>query len=339
MNRFLILILHGAAAFQLLHAGVAFGVFDELHDEGQLSLQKLEKRTGLKKEPLRCLLFGLSSLRLIVKHPNGYSNASCFENVFRRKEWNVFRRVVLLQAQVVYDGQTDYVESLLRNRNVGVRRYPGSGDTIYERLSASVPLQRVFYDYMEAYSEYAMSLLMQKVDFRSDNHILDIGGGAGGNAIMLASEHPQLKIAVMELSSVKRLAEGRIRKKGLSQQIDFLEGDIFTDLFPGNQDSILFMHQLVIWGPAEMRRLLGKAYEALRDGGRVIICSSISDDDEKGPLMAGLDTVYFRAVAAGRGMVYPWKDYKRILAAVGFKNIVSKRLDTWTPHGVIIAYK
>jgi hypothetical protein len=55
--------------------------------------------------------------------------------------------------------------------------------------------------------------------------------------------------------------------------------------------------------------------------------------------MAALDTVYFRSVAAGQGMVYPWKDYESILLDVGFKSVTRIRCDTWTPHGVIIGHK
>ena len=55
--------------------------------------------------------------------------------------------------------------------------------------------------------------------------------------------------------------------------------------------------------------------------------------------MAALDTVYFRSVAAGNGMIYPWKDYEKLLRKTGFKKIERIRCNTWTPHGVIVARK
>ena len=38
-------------------------------------------------------------------------------------------------------------------------------------------------------------------------------------------------------------------------------------------------------------------------------------------------------------MVYPWKDYERILLDVGFQNVTRIKCDTWTPHGIIIGHK
>lgn len=71
----------------------------------------------------------------------------------------------------------------------------------------------------------------------------------------------------------------------------------------------------------------------------MIIVNSIADDSEDGPLMAALDTVYFRSVAAGQGMIYPWKDYVEMLSAVGFRRTTKVRCDTWTPHGIVIGHK
>jgi hypothetical protein len=102
---------------------------------------------------------------------------------------------------------------------------------------------------------------------------------------------------------------------------------------------VMFIHQLVIWGIEENKSLLKKAYNSLNVGGKVIVFSSIANDEENGPLMTGLDTVYFRAVAAGNGMIYPWKDYEKIMLEVGFSKIERHKCDTWTPHGIIIGQK
>lgn len=114
---------------------------------------------------------------------------------------------------------------------------------------------------------------------------------------------------------------------------------MFADPFPNGYDAILFIHQMVIWSMEQNRKLFQKAFHSLNAGGQVAVFSSIADDDETGPLMAALDTVYFKAVAAGDGMIYPWRDYEEAMRSVGFARIEKFRCNTWTPHGIIVGHK
>ncbi len=285
------------------------------------------------------MVFGLAALRLIIRKSEAYVNSDSIEELFTNNEWHLFRTMVSIQAHIMYMGQADYVDSLKTCKNVGVRRFAGKGKTIYEKLGHDAELRKVFYDYMEAYSEFANPHLIQNVDFSRDHAILDVGGGVGANAIALAKHNPALHVTLLDLLVAASLAKEKIEKNGLSARIDFHPCDIFKQPFPKNYDSILFAHQLVIWGVEENKCLLKKAYNSLNENGRVIIFSSISEDSEDSPLMAALDTVYFRAVAAGDGMIYPWKDYENWLKEAGFKRMERIPCNMWTPHGIVIAYK
>lgn len=55
--------------------------------------------------------------------------------------------------------------------------------------------------------------------------------------------------------------------------------------------------------------------------------------------MSGLDNVYFKAVAAGSGRIYSFKEYETLLKKIGFKIHKKISCKTWTPHGLIIAKK
>lgn len=245
----------------------------------------------------------------------------------------------MMQAYIVYPGQQDFVEALQQNTNVGVKRFRGKGKTIYERLNYNPRLKKIFYDYMENYSAYANKELLKYVDFSKDFNILDIGGGGGNNAVAIAKSNPNSKIIILDLPAAEKIANVNIRINRLEKRIQFFTSNFFKDKFPKNQDCIFFIHQLVIWSQTQNKRLLKKAYGSLKKNGRVVIFNSVAEDNEHGPLMAALDTVYFKAVAAGNGMIYPWKDYKKMLIDAGFKRIKFIRCNTWTPHGIIIGYK
>ena len=192
---------------------------------------------------------------------------------------------------------------------------------------------------MESYSGYANPHLVRNLDFSKTLSVLDVGGGGGGNAIALAKAFPNITLTLLDLPIVAPLAKAKIKKYKLSNRIKFYPADMFRNEFPKNQDAVLFIHQLVIWSEEQNELLLKKAYRALNKNGQVIIFSSIGDYSKQGRLMSALDTVYFRSVAVGNGMIYPWKDYEKWLRKVGFRKIQRIRCKTWTPHGIIIAYK
>jgi cyclopropane fatty-acyl-phospholipid synthase-like methyltransferase len=239
----------------------------------------------------------------------------------------------------VYPGQVDYLESLIAGQNVGIRRYPGEGHTLYEKFRFDPRTKHIFYLYMNKYSDYANPSVFEHVDFSGDRAVLDVGGGGGSNAMALAARYPDIAVTLLDLAATQPICEDEIRKHGLTDRIRFVAADIFKDDFPRGFDSVLFFHELVIWSPTQIKTLLSKAYQALRENGRVVIFNSVTDDTEDGPLMAALDTVYFRSVAAGQGMIYPWKDWEEMLSAAGFRSVTKIRCDTWTPHGIVIGHK
>jgi L-tyrosine C(3)-methyltransferase len=335
----LILYLHGASAFQILHAGVELRIFELLNNVGSASLEGIVNYIGLMHQTIRTLVFGLTSLGILEKFGEEYKNCDAIEELFNNNEYSLFRKMTLIQAHIMYLGQADYVESLKQNKNVGVERYSGAGKTIYERLKKDSKLRKIFYDYMEAYSAYALPYLLKEIDLSNAKKILDVGGGYASNAIKIAKKYSDSNITLIDISTAKTGALKNIKRNKIEDRVKFYEGCIFKDEFPNNQDCVMFIHQLVIWSLDDNKLLIKKAYNSLNKGGKVVIFSSMSDDDEKGPLMAGLDTVYFRAVAAGKGMIYPYSEYEKILKDVGFDKIKIIKCNTWTPHKIVIGVK
>ena len=80
-------------------------------------------------------------------------------------------------------------------------------------------------------------------------------------------------------------------------------------------------------------------FDALPEGGAVVIFSMIGADNDSGPLSAALGSPYFLAIATGEGMLYSWKDYEAMLRDAGFEQTI--RLDRGLPldHGILIGVK
>lgn len=335
----LILIAFGQAAFQYLHAGCSLGVFDVLHGETGLTITEIAGRSALSENSARRLLLGLVSLGLLVERDGRYDNAPLLVTISDRGEWEVLSSLVAFHAEIVYPGETDFLESLKEGTNVGLRRFAGSGSTLYHRLADNPGLQAVFYRYMHSWSALSIPLLLRSIDFSTYSRIADICGGDATNAMAIARACPGVELTLIELPGNAEIAMGRIRKEGLESRIRVLEADVFRDEFPPDHDCFLFIHVLVIWPREVMLLLLQRACRALPAGGAVVIFSSISSDDAKGPLMAALDTAYFVSIPAGGGMIYSWKDYEECLLQAGFDEVRTIDCESWTPHGIVIGKK
>jgi ubiquinone/menaquinone biosynthesis C-methylase UbiE len=333
------LVLFGHAAFQYLNAGCELGVFELLSHHPGLNKTELADRLELQSQPTRCLMFGLTALKLVVKSGDTYRNSSAIEKFFAERKWKEFHDTVRFEARIVYLGQSDFVESLRRNTNIGLRHIPGSSKNLYERLGENRELQNVFYEYMSSWSKLANPLLLEHVDFSRMKSAVDVGGGDATNAIAIAEAYPELKISLIDISANCELARQRIAARGLSDRISVVEGDMFVDDFPSGHDCFMFIHQLVIWPLDVNTSLLKRAYDALEPGGRVLIFNSISSDEEDGPVMSALDSVYFVSIPAEGGMIYAWKEYEQCLRDAGFSDIRRIECDFWTPHGIILATK
>jgi L-tyrosine C(3)-methyltransferase len=333
------LLLFGHAAFQYLYAGCELGVFKSLSDEPDLSRTSLMESLKLDPQSGRCLLLGLTALKLIVRTDDTYRNSRVIEKLFAESKWEMFYDTVLFEARIVYAGQADFVESLRQNRNVGLRQIPGEGPDLYHRLAENPELQKIFYNYMSSWSRLANPLLLKHVDFGQTQSAVDVGGGDGTNAIALAQANPHLKITLLDISSCCEIARRKVAQHNLTDRIEVREGNMFLNEFPSGHDCFLFIHQLVIWPLDVNTSLLTRAYQALKPGGRVIIFNSITSDDDGGPVMGALDTVYFVCIPAEGGMIYSWKDYEGCLRSAGFEQIERIECGGWTPHGIIVATK
>jgi hypothetical protein len=330
-------ILFGHAAFQYLNAGCALGVFELLQSQPGLTRGEVSRALCLEELPTRILLFGLAALKLVRKDGRQYRNSSVITQKFEAGGWQAFRDTVMFEARIVYAGQAHFVESLRANANLGLQEIPGNGRDLYHRLGENPELSGIFYSYMGSWSRLANPCLLRGVDFRDVETVLDVGGGDATNAIDLVLAHPHLRVTLLEIAECCSRARDRVSDAGLEDRISVVAGDMLHEPIDGSFDCVMFIHQLVIWSPGVIRSLLGKAYEVIRPQGKVVIFNSMASDDEDGPLMSALDSVYFMTLPAPGGMIYPWREYESALLATGFDSIGRIRCEGWTPHGIIVA--
>jgi ubiquinone/menaquinone biosynthesis C-methylase UbiE len=335
----LFLIAGGHTAFQLLWAGVKLGVFDALSREPGLTLVDIATRIDLKEYPCRVLIVGLTALGLVKKHNDRYSNAPLTEQMLVEGKAGSVAPILGWQALIVYPGLQDFVSALRQGTNVGLQRFPGNGNTLYERLASQPALEQVFHDAMSALSVQANRHLLDAYDFGRFAHVVDAGAGDGTNAIALAKRYPSLKVTVYDSEeNVCRIAGQNIEAHGLSDRVFTRIGNFLTDPFPAGIDAILFCHIFTIWSMERNLEILRKCWRTLPKGGAVILFNMMSADDDSGPLSTALGSPYFLAIATGEGMLHRWTDYERAMREAGFSR-TERAEGLPLNHGVLVAFK
>lgn len=152
-------------------------------------------------------------------------------------------------------------------------------------------------------------------DYRT---VLDVGGAVGCLPVAVAQRHPHMSGGVFELPRVRPVFEKYVASFGLEDRLAFHAGDFFTDDLPG-ADVIVLGQILHGWGLEEKRLLLRKAYDALPDGGAVLVYDAIIDDDRKENtfgLLASLNML----IETRSGFEYTAADGRAWMTEAGFRS-------------------
>lgn len=335
-NKFYML-LGGHIYFKTLSAAVELGLFEVLHDRPGLSTDAIAEALKIQCKPARILLLGVTTLGLTRKSGDSYTNSRLVTKYLLRGSSKSLVPIVRWQNHINYQAMFDFELALRENTNVGLKRFPGSGPTLYERLAKDAKLEQIFQDAMSSISTQANQIFAQYADLTDVRFLLDVGGGDASNIIALAQQNPSLRAAVFDSPTVCKIATVNIDQQQLQDRLSAIPGDCFIDPFPANSDCILFSHFLTIWSEDQNRELLRKAYDALRPGGRVMVFNMMQNDSGDGPLSAALGSPYFLTLATGNGMIYTWSEYESWFATAGFQ--ATKRHQLPRDHGLIIGIK
>lgn len=144
-------------------------------------------------------------------------------------------------------------------------------------------------DLMARSQEIVAADTLAAVSLAGIDRLLDIGGGYGVFAEAAALKHPDLNAVVFDLPAVRRNAEARLQSSTARDRLRFVAGSFRDDALPDGADAISLVRVLYDHQDSTAAALLGKVFDALPDGGRLIVSEPMSGGDR--PEIAG--DVYF----------------------------------------------
>lgn len=267
---------YGFMASRALFAALDADVFGHLAG-GSKRLDALSHDTGLVASRLRPLLTACVALGLLVRDGDRYANAPASATYLVRTSPAYFGDYFRFQVSRQIYPTLLHLDAALRGERVDfyaqLRDPDEAGAFTRAQHSGSLGPARV---------------VARLVDLTGARRLLDVAGGSGAFSITLCERAPALRCTIIDFPSVAAVGRTLVRDSGFADRIEFMDGDAREVGWPDANDVVLMSYLLSAVAESSAHELLGKAYKALRPGGRLLVHDFMVDDDETGPPLAAL---------------------------------------------------
>ncbi len=177
------------------------------------------------------------------------------------------------------------------------------------------------------------------LDFADTTNLLDVGGGPGTYAMLLAQKYPALQATVLDLPGVTQIAEELIAQAGLGDRVQTLAGSaIDTEWGVAEYDGILFSGVLHQMNGETIQKLFEKAYTALQPGGKLVVSDIMLDATKTQPVFATLFSLQM-LLTSEQGAVFSATECIDWLEKAGFTSAQAQTLPPPLPYVVVTGRK
>lgn len=176
---------------------------------------------------------------------------------------------------------------------------------------------------MDSRGRFLAQKLAEKIQLVQFGSLLDVAGGSGIYACLIADRFPHLKTSVLELPPVDEATRHSIDRKGMLHRVSVIAGDMFGQI-PTGYDVHLLANVLHDWDIEAIQKLIRQSYGALPEGGRIIVFDAHLNLNKDGPLSVAEYSCLLMHSTEGR--CYSIAEVSDMLRQSGFINITATDL-------------
>ena len=210
-----------------------------------------------------------------------------------------------------------------------------TGASIFDELYASPEGLEGFMNAMAGISAGNFMALAEAFDFSRYETLCDVGGATGQLSVLVAQRHPHLHCTTFDLPPVAPIAQRHIEAARLEDRIDVASGDFLEGPLP-SADVITMGLILHDWNLENKRMLIRKAYNALPEGGALVIVENLIDDERRENAF-GLMMSLNMLIEFGDAFDFTFADFRGWCEEAGFTRF--EKLPLVGPASAGIAYK
>ena len=314
----------------VLFAALEADAFTLVQNAGEeATAAALSKRAGVDPRGLRLLLDACVAIGLLEKRGDVYANTPA------------------AKLALVSGSPHDLTRAIRYNRDV----YPAWGK-LPELVKSGCPVEapethlgedagrtRRFVLAMHGRALGIGRAVIPMVDVRGCKRLLDLAGGPGTYAALLAQANPGLSCVTVDLPAVSAVAAELVCGAGLSDRVSCRAGDYHSDVYEAESfDAVTIFGALHQESPEQIVQILKRAFAALRPGGRVFVLDMMTDASHTYPSFSALFAVNM-ALTTRNGWVFSDEELKGWLAEAGFAAFETRPVPPPMPHWLVSAVR
>lgn len=269
----------------------------------------LAHRLSFDERALSLLLHALVAMRVLTKHEGRFANTGVArKHLVKASPDYVGHLLVLHDSEWTNWGK---LEETIRTGVSPVHRHVFETDP---EMGANVlaVLDRI--------GRGSGGTLAKILQLDGVEHMLDVGGGAGTNAIAFCREYPRLRATVFDLPSTLQVTERSIKEAGLEDRIAVMPGNFNTDSLGGLYDLVLLSDVLHYQDAQANAALVRKAFAHLTDAGRLVIKDRFLDPDRTSPAWTTAFAVHI-LVNTEEGQCFTTQEVMEWMTRAGFASV------------------
>lgn len=271
-------ILQTGLAFwpaKTLLSAIEMGLFTELA-HGPESFDSLSGRMGLHPRSARDFLDALVALGFLERTGDRYSNTPETNLFLDRRKPSYIGGILEMANHRLYPFWGHLTEALRTGQPQNEIKSGGPG--LFETLYAEPARLAEFLAAMTGLSHGANLAIARQFPWTDYSTFVDVGTAQGDLAAQIALANPHLRGTGFDLPEVAPIFEEYVAAVGVADRLVFAPGSFFEQEFP-KADVVLMGHILHDWDLPTKQMLIGKAFDAVPEGGALVVYESIIDDD------------------------------------------------------------
>lgn len=169
--------------------------------------------------------------------------------------------------------------------------------------------------------------------------LLDLAGGPGTYAELIAGAFPTLCITTVDLPAISAVAKECVAAAGLENRIECRPGNYHSDEYEASAyDAVTIFGALHQESPDDISAILARAYRALKPGGKLYVLDMMTDSTHTAPQFSALFGVNM-ALTTENGWVFSDVELKGWMEKAGFEPGATRTLAPPMPHWLVEAVK
>jgi len=315
-----------------LLSAVEMELFTELAKHPE-DAETLQARLGLHPRSARDFFDALVALGFLQRDADGvYSNAPDADVFLDKKKPSYMGGMLEMANHRLYPFWAHLTEAL---RTGLPQNEIKGGEEPFAALYADPARLKEFLGAMTGVSRGANMAIARQLPWKDYQTFVDVGTAQGDLAVQVAAANPHLKGIGFDLPEVGPIFEDYVEAAGLADRVTFEGGDFFKDDLP-QTDVVLMGHILHDWDLDQKMLLLRRSYDALPDGGSVVVYDAIIDDDRSENAFGLLMSLNMLIESPG-GFDYTGADCQGWMQEVGFRETRVERLVG--PDSIVVGVK